>query len=414
MNILWFGTSVPSRYKDEGTIYGGWQDSLERIVRTCPEIKLTIAFEGNQSCSERKIIDGVEYIPMFLHYSIFDKKIRNLWSWEPNATLLETEMQKVVQEKRPDLIQVFGTEWPFGRIAKFTSIPVVIHIMGAIVPYNNMLFPPMYNFFDFIRYKWWNPKRAIYALLAIKKERSRESCERQVWSAVRHYMGRTEWDENLSMVMHPGRKYYHVEEALRPDFIDPSIEWQVPTNSKIRLITTGCAGYRKGPDMLLKTAKILKTLEVDFEWVVVGGMCKELRYSVEKKEHTTFAENNVKIIGPTLPEKLSELLRNSTIYVHTAYMENSPNSICEAQCLGVPVISTNVGGIASLVKDREHGVLVPANDPWQMAAAIINLASDKDMLIKYSSASKSCARRRHNPESIKKQLLDCYNNLLLV
>lgn len=412
MNILWFEVTTPSRYNDDGLVICGWQDSLERIVRTCPEIKLTIAFEGNQSCSERKNIDGVEYIPMVLQYSNFDKKLRNRWSWEPNATLLESEMQKVVQEIRPDLIQVFGTEWPLGRIAKLTSVPVVIHIMGAIVPYNNMLFPPMYNFFDFIRYKWWNPKRVINAILAIKKERSRESCERQVWSVVRYYMGRTEWDKNLSMVMHPGRKYYHVEEALRPDFINSSKEWQVPTSSKIRLITTGCGGFRKGPDMLLKTAKILKTLRVDFEWIVVGGMGKEMRHSVEKKEHTSFAENNVKIIGPTLPEKLSEMLCNSTIYVHTAYMENSPNSICEAQCLGVPVISTNVGGIASLVKDREHGVLVPADDPWQMAAAIINLASDKDLLIKYSSASKLFARKRHNPESIKKQLIDCYNNLL--
>lgn len=412
MKVLWFEVTVPSRYEDEGTVICGWQDSLEKIVRTCPEIQLAVAFEGNQSCTEKKIIDGVEYIPMVLQYSNFDKKLRNRWSWEPNATLLESEMQKVVQEIRPDLIQVFGTEWPLGRIAKFTSVPVVIHIMGAIIPYNNMLFPPMYDFFDFIRYKWWNPNRIINAILAIKKERSRESCERQVWSAVRYYMGRTEWDKNLSMVMHPGRKYYHVEEALRPDFINPSKEWQVPTSSKIRLITTGCGGFRKGPDMLLKTAKILKTLRVDFEWIVVGGMGKEMSHSVEKKEHTSFAENNVKIIGPTLPEKLSELLCNSTIYVHTAYMENSPNSICEAQCLGVPVISTNVGGIASLVKDREHGVLVPANDPWQMAAAIINLASDKELLIKYSSASKLFARRRHNPESIKKHLLDCYNNIL--
>lgn len=411
MKVLWFEVTIPSRYKDDGVVIAGWQDSLETIVRTCPEIQLTIAFEGNREASERKKIDGVEYIPMVLPYSITDR-IRNYWTWEAKANLLEREMQKVVQEIQPDIIQVYGTEWPFGRIAKFTTIPVVVHIMGAIVPYNNALYPPMYSIVDKLRSNWWNPKHIISSLLIENKQKSWEKSERQVWSNVRYFMGRTEWDENLSIVLHPGRLYFHVEEALRPQFLFPTKEWKVQINKKIRLISTGCSTMWKGPDMMLKTARILKSLDIDFEWNVAGMMDDKCKKMVERKEHTTFEENNVNLIGYVQPDELSDILCTSTLYVHTAYVENSPNSICEAQCLGVPVVCTNVGGIASLVKDREHGVLVPANDPWQMAAAIIRLAQDMDLLSKISKATKAYARERHNPENIKKQLLNCYSSIL--
>ena len=105
-------------------------------------------------------------------------------------------------------------------------------------------------------------------------------------------------------------------------------------------------------------------------------MSNILKNAVEKKLKTTFEENNVSFLGFTKPDDLTKILCESTMYVHTAYIENSPNSVCEAQCLGVPIISTNVGGISSLVEDGKQGILVPANDPWQMANSIIELSND--------------------------------------
>ena len=107
-----------------------------------------------------------------------------------------------------------------------------------------------------------------------------------------------------------------------------------------------------------------------------------------------------------------QLLCSSTMYVHTAYVENSPNSICEAQCLGLPVVSTNVGGIASLVRQDVDGILVAANDPWQMTDAILELYKDQDRLRRYSESSRAFALSRHNDENIKKQLIDCYQAIL--
>ncbi len=62
MRVLWFEVTEPSAYVSEKPPIGGWQDSLERIVRTVPEIELIIAFVSENS-SEVKVVDGVS---MFL------------------------------------------------------------------------------------------------------------------------------------------------------------------------------------------------------------------------------------------------------------------------------------------------------------------------------------------------------------
>ena len=137
-----------------------------------------------------------------------------------------------------------------------------------------------------------------------------------------------------------------------------------------------------------------------------------IQQEVEKKEHLKFADNNVNILGFTGPEKLQELLLSADMYVHTAYIDNSPNSVCEAQYLGLPIIATNVGGISSLVVDGKEGKLVPANSCYNMAYEIMALAKDTERQMMYSKNTMEHARNRHNPVHIMKQLLDCYQAII--
>lgn len=411
MKVLWFEIGVPARYEDNGIVIGGWQDSLERIVRTCSDIELSISFKGEKHSTNKKV-DGVQYLPLHLNYSLVDR-IKNKISWDIETRHLVCEMQKVVEEVKPDIIHVFGTEWPFGQISKYTKVPVVVHIMGALVPYMNALFPPCFSYHDVLKsYSVLKPKQYICSIFNRQKEKSWVRQEQEVWKNVKYYMGRTDWDKALSGVMHPGRLYFHVDEALRPIFLSHTIQWHGYDNCKLTLISTGCSTFWKGPDMLLKVARILTELNIDFEWNVAGGMSSLTKKIVEKKLGTTFEENHVKFLGFVKPEKLAELLCASTFYVHTAYIENSPNAICEAQCLGLPIISTNVGGIATLVKDREQGHLVPANDPWQMANAIIELSHDIKKMKDYSKNNIEAALERHNDDKIKHELLNCYNTII--
>lgn len=412
MKVLWFEVTPPGTYSGNALVIGGWQDSLERVVRSIPEIELSIAFESQGQDTVPKKVDNVTYYPIVVKYTKSEKK-QAMESWNVQAEKLIPAMREIVEQVNPDLIHVFGTEWPFGLISEITEIPVVIHIQGAIAPYNNAMFPPSYNLWDVFRnIGWTHFSRLKKAWKAYKYDCSRLDIEMRTWKSASHYMGRTHWDKALSAVMHPNRHYYHVEEALRDSFTSPKKFWVTPAGNKIHLISTGCSNFWKGPDMLLKTARIMSDLGVDFEWKVAGMMSEDIKSMVERREGGKFKDYNVNFIGFTQPDKLSEELCNSTIYVHTAYVENSPNSICEAQCLGVPIVSTNVGGISTLVKDGEQGILVPANDPWQMAYAIVQLAADKTLMKKFSDSSKAIARVRHSDKNIAEQLLSTYNSIL--
>ena len=410
MNVLWFECTTPGRYKC-GEVLGGWQDSLEAIVRTAHDVNLTVAFEVYQP-SEEKIVDGVRYIPIHISYTNKENKLSET-TWDISAQKMLDTIEDIVHDVNPDIIHVFGTEWSFGLIAEKTKIPVVIHIQGSIVTYNNAMFPPRYSVFDVIRNEGLRHPVLMYkAWKKYQCELSREYVERRVWKAVSNYMGRTRWDEAMSAVMHPGRKYFHVDEALRPSFLGSNNVWNYPPDGKIRLLSTGIISFRKGIDMMLKTAEILKSLCFDFEWHVAGVISVNQKQIIQRKEGRSFDNCNIIIHGFLPSDEVNKLLSETTIYIHTAYAENSPNSICEAQYLGIPVISTNVGGISTLVCDGIDGILVPANDPWSMVYEIMQLASDKERMKAYSLKSREKALKRHNPDVILQQLLHCYKILI--
>lgn len=409
MRILWFEVTEPSAYVFGGDPIGGWQDSLERIVRTIPNIELIITFVSEKH-SEIKVVNGVTYIPIFTQWSFLERKFRKYWDVYVEKML--PSARRVVEKVKPDLIHVFGTEWPFGQIAAYTDIPVVVHIMGAVVPLNNASYPPNYSVYAEVICSLFSPRALFNVWKKQLDNKNREDWERKTWKLVGNYMGRTQWDESLSRVIHPGRHYFHVEEALRNDFLSGKHHWQLPKDGKLRLISTGFVSYWKGPDMMLKVAKILANLGINFEWYIAGNMPTDIMRTVEQHEDARFVDCHIQILGFKKPDELVQILCSSTMYVHTSYIENSPNSICEAQCLGLPVVSTNVGGIATLVRQDVDGILVAPNDPWQMADAILVLYKDKDRMLKYSENSKTFALARHNDENIKKQLLDCYNKIL--
>lgn len=410
MKVLWLEITQPSGYLGDGKVSGGWQDALENVVKDSNEIDLYIAFETSEN-SEIKKKNGVTYIPIHTTYSFWERK-SSQWSWKTKERKLVSGALQVIEEVKPDLIHVFGNEWPFGLVAETTKIPVVIHIQGSIVPYNNALFPPGYSKMTMFKYAGGNPMRYWRLWKYYKLADSNLEMEMRTWKIVHHYMGRTCWDHAIVNTLSHGSNYYHVDEALRPSFLQTTKRWGPKQDGKLRLITIGFSNFWKGPDMLLKTAHILKDLNVDFEWKVAGRIDPYQKHVVESREGLTFADNNVNILGFTKPEELVDILCNSSMYVHTAYIENSPNSICEAQYLGLPIVSTHVGGIETLLNAGKDGKLVPSNDPWTMANEILSLFVDSERCLLYSNRSFEHAHQRHSPTNIYRDLLNCYNKIL--
>jgi len=99
------------------------------------------------------------------------------------------------------------------------------------------------------------------------------------------------------------------------------------------------------------------------------------------------------------------------MYVHPSYIDNSPNSVCEAQLLGAAVVATSVGGVPSLIDDGQTGFLVHSGRPDEIAERIVALYRNKALLRKVGRQGREVAMKRHDRAKIVSDLMDVYGKL---
>ena len=109
---------------------------------------------------------------------------------------------------------------------------------------------------------------------------------------------------------------------------------------------------------------------------------------------------------------MPDTLLHSTVYVQPSYIENYPNSVAEAQILGVPVVATNVGGTSSMVTHGKDGFLFPATDPYMAAYSIKYLIDNEKINVEIGRQACYTALLRHDKIKIIEQLLNTYKDIL--
>lgn len=407
MRVLWLSVT-PSLY-DEGKI-GGWIASLESIVQSkhVADIKLGIVFETDKVTEFRVRKNGTTYYPFINKHSAL-YKIRTRTSVWKRWDDIRPKILKAIDDFKPDIIHCFGSEWPYGAIVNDVDIPVVIHMQGFLNIYN-MSQEMAVSKYDQFKDAIFNPLKLYRLATTRKNERSKVDFERKLMVANHYFMGRTEWDKNICKYFSPGSKYYHVSEAIRPDIYDAVKLWH-DTGGSLRLITITQAGYLKGNEIILRAAKILKEdLGLNFEWRVAGN--KSLFRIFEKKTGIKAANVNVNLIGMIDSSQIVEELSSALFYIHPAIIDNSPNSLCEAQLVGCPVIASNVGGIPQLVEDGKTGFLYPYNEPYALAFIIRNLMEERERLSEISKQEIVFAKKRHDPDAIFKDVVETYADII--
>lgn len=411
MRILWFSVS-PSLYSANGNNQGlGWISSLERIVRDDKEIELAIAFEYKDDVFKTEQ-NGVTYYPMNVFKNKDDIK-RRKYHIDIEERLFMPYCKRVVDDFKPDVIHVFGSEWCFGLIQEHTTIPVIIHIQGSMPPYQNAMFPPGYSWWEeHDDIPWWNFRWKYRHTLWRKKSMKVVAREESILRKCKYFMGRTDWDYVLSRLYAPNSQYYKCWEALRPMFIEGTSLWKPDKKRKKYIIVSTGPSRLKGMDVILKTAKLLRQNTcIDFEWRIIGANSGHLTEH-ERKWSINAEKNNVKAIGVLDGDEVRKELLNCDLYVLPTYIDNSPNAVCEAMCLGVPVVSTLTGGLPSLIDNHQTGELVPCNDPYTLAYTLCTLLADTDKRIQYGRAGRDIALQRHNPEAILSTIKYIYQDII--
>ena len=102
----------------------------------------------------------------------------------------------------------------------------------------------------------------------------------------------------------------------------------------------------------------------------------------------------------------------TNVFLCTSSIENSPNSVGEAMLLGMPIISSNVGGVSDMLVHGKEGYLYQADAPYLLAYYIGLLFDDQEKERELGENARIHARKTHNKEENIKKLLEIYAELL--
>ncbi|SEI40445.1 Glycosyltransferase involved in cell wall bisynthesis [Dyadobacter koreensis] len=415
MRILWFAITPcgAAEKLTPGSFTAGWLAALEQQVKHDPFIDLSVSFyyNGKMDPFEYK---SVQYYPVSRGrgQTKLAKLLDRLEAYQSNRDERYIEkLVKVIETVRPDVIHIHGTEDNFGLIQKYVQLPVVFSIQSLLTPYRE-------KFFSGIPYNVASSKENLSSKLLVDSVRNNfflfskwAKREVEMLKPARFVIGRTSWDKRATRILAPKSLYFVGNEIMRNSFYRH--EWKKQAFSPtIKIVTTMSGGLYKGLESVLKTAAILTCHNFDFQWLVVGqtesGKYPQMVQRWLKKDYSA---NGITFLGSKTESELVDILCDADLYCQVSHIENSPNSLCEAMLLGMPVVATFAGGTDSMLENGLQGMLVQDGDSYSLAGAIKELAEDFEKSRWYGQNARQTALERHDPKKVANEIIDVYKEI---
>ena len=175
-----------------------------------------------------------------------------------------------------------------------------------------------------------------------------------------------------------------IRPAVDPEKFRPSAS--PLQNSRLQIVTTGSLIWNKGFEYLLMAFQMLAQENIAAELHIIGQgvMEQAIRFTIQDLG----LDGLVHLHGRLHPEQVLAKLQQSDIFVLSSLSEGLSNAVLEAMSCGLPVVSTDCGGMSEAVTDGVEGFLVPLRDPQTMAAALIKLAKDPALRSRMGSAGR--------------------------
>jgi glycosyltransferase involved in cell wall biosynthesis len=142
--------------------------------------------------------------------------------------------------------------------------------------------------------------------------------------------------------------------------------------------------------------------------VVVGD--GERREELQRLAHDLRLDTRIHFLG--WREDLEAILGELDVVICCSRNEGTPLALIEAMAVGVPVLSTDVGGVGDVVSHRETGWLVPPGDPSALAQAIRDLMAAPALRARLAEAARAAALERYGLEKLIRRTQEMYTSLL--
>ena len=340
---------------------------------------------------------------------------------------LETEFRKITEDFQPDLIHCFGTEYPH-TLAVCRVYPrkerILLGIQGICTLCAEAYFADLPEA-EIRKATFRDLVRRDTLLMQQEKFARRGELEREAIALAGNITGRTAWDRAVTTGWNPRAHYYTMNETLRSSFYEG--EWKPEACEPYSIFVSQGDYPLKGLHYLLKALPKIRESFPKVQVYVAGHDLTAYRTPQQKLKISAYGrylrkllregqlEDSVHFLGRLTAEEMKERFLKSHLFLCCSSLENSPNSLGEAMLLGVPCVSTEVGGIPSLFDGEKDGLWCighkiknnTCNEKEEkteqlenivnsMAKSIIEMWGNPEKMMEYSKNAREHARKTHD------------------
>lgn len=397
---------------------GGWLTGTLDSISQRDDIEITIL--SPESLSTEFMEGKVDNLSFYLFSDKYTK-------CQDYSKSLEEYFIKILQEVKPDIIHIFGTEFihsltMINACEKLNLLDfVVINIQGLVSVIHDHYYSNLPDkvikantIRDFLKNDNIEQQR--------KKFEVRGSNEILALMKIKHVIGRTTWDKAYTTQLNPKIKYHFCNETLRNSFYSRS--WDISKCEKYSIFISQ-AGYPiKGFHNLLQAMPKILNRFPESRIYVTGkspmsslSLTDDLKKNYYQKYLTQLIkkynlENMVTFLGNLDESNMCDRFLKSHVFVLPSSIENSPNSLGEAMILGVPSIASYVGGIPDLLVDKKEGFLYHSDESFMLSYYINLIFEDTELAKKISENSRKHASKTHNIIENTNRLLEIYHEII--
>lgn len=417
MKILWITSSLlPIPAKALGlpsTVFAGWISSLALRVTNYNEIQLGIATIYQVKEITSFDIEGIKYYILPLRSNTkYQKRLEPYW-------------HMLINEFKPDLVHIHGTEYPHGLACMRVcpSIKYCISIQGLVGISARYYHAGINKGQIFSHITFRDVVRNDTLFKAKKKFEKKGIYEREYLLRSKHVIGRTNWDYVHSTFINPSIQYHFCNEILRNTFYAAK-KWNLSNKTDYTIFLSQSFYPLKGLHQVLKAVAILRS-EFPNIMVRVSGLNitnnKKLIDKIKINGYGTYVLSLIKkyelkdkiiFVGILSEEQMVAEYLNAHLFICPSSIENSPNSLGEAQLLGVPCVAAYVGGIPDMITHEKSGLLYRFEEFEMLAYYIRRLFIDDGLALKISEGGKVAAEKRHDKTKNTDTIISIYKKIL--
>jgi glycosyltransferase involved in cell wall biosynthesis len=405
---------IATHLKLNPTFVGGWLVGLFESLMKNETIELAVCFPIYDSQEVSGEFDGLKY------FSFCSEK-KKPTSYDEK---LESRFKQIIDLFKPDLVHIFGTEFSHTlSMVKAYGKPerTIINIQGLTSIFSSFLGIGLnekakrsFTLRDLIRCDSINQQ--------VKKFEVRGKYEIEAIKNVNHIIGRTNWDEGTTYLINPNRKYHFCNETLRSSFYD--VKWDINKIERHTILLIQAHYPIKGLHFVLSILPNLVKKYPDVKVVITGANIYKEKSLKERLKMTFYAkyilrmikknnlEDHIVFLGPLNEEAMAKRIAVSHVFVSPSTIENESNSLSEAKLIGLPSISSYVGGVTQRIQHGKDGFLYPLNETYMLEYYINKIFDHDDLAEEISRNAISSAQLMFDREINLDTMINIYKEIL--